>query len=59
MPYVTCDHCALTTYSAARWAETEWCPHCGRELPRSAGRVTPLAAPPALGPEPDPPGSAA
>ena len=33
MPYTRCAHCALLTYSAARWSSVEDCPQCGRPLP--------------------------
>jgi hypothetical protein len=51
MPYVTCSHCALTAYTAARWTTTDDCPGCGaplasaRRSPASGGGVPSAAAP--------------
>ncbi len=42
MPYVICDGCRLTTYSAALWSSTDACPHCGDRLPVSR-RATVIA----------------
>ena len=33
MPYLICEDCSLTTYSAALWSSTDECPHCGAALP--------------------------
>jgi hypothetical protein len=33
VPYVICEECGLTTYSAALWSGTEECPRCGTRLP--------------------------
>ncbi len=47
MPYVTCSHCALTAYTAARWTTTDDCPGCGaplasaRRSPASGGGEAP------------------
>jgi hypothetical protein len=32
MPYVTCRHCRLTVYTAARFTSIDRCPNCGTEL---------------------------
>ncbi len=32
MPYVTCPHCHLQAYSAARWSTREACAVCGAVL---------------------------
>lgn len=32
MPYLICEECSLTTYSAALWSGTEDCPRCDTRL---------------------------
>jgi ribosomal protein S27E len=34
MPYVRCIGCGMTTYTAARWSNVDFCARCGAELPR-------------------------
>lgn len=35
VPYVICERCKVTTYSAALWSSTDECPRCGSALPVS------------------------
>ena len=38
MPYVSCPHCGVRTYSAARWSHVDRCGSCGEVLTRTAKR---------------------
>jgi hypothetical protein len=51
MPYVECERCGLTAFSAAYRFSVEYCPRCGATLPRRPStidieRVHPLPAGP-------------
>jgi hypothetical protein len=39
VPYVICEECSLTTYSAALSSGAEECPHCGARLPVLRGAL--------------------
>lgn len=46
MPYVTCPKCALSAYTAARWATADTCPGCDAPLASARRRaLPPLPAP--------------
>jgi hypothetical protein len=47
MPYVSCEKCGLTTFSAAYWARVDYCTRCGAELPRRAPSPGTHSRPPA------------
>lgn len=38
MPYVSCDHCDTTAYTAARFTTVDYCPLCGERLPQASVR---------------------
>jgi ribosomal protein L37E len=43
MPYIDCDRCGLTNFTAAYWSSIEQCTRCGSPLPRPRRAIDALA----------------
>ena len=41
MPYVECERCGMTAFSAAYRFSVEYCPRCGAALPRRPSAIDP------------------